>query len=72
MNSLALLTVNSDILRRDKILDKYFANWYGAVLEIGTSSTALSFFSLCILAVPQNRASAETVEYNLFFFYSEN
>ena len=52
MNSLALLTVNSDTLRRDKILDKYFTNWYDAVLEIGTSSTALSFSSLCILAVP--------------------
>ena len=52
MNSLVLLTVNSDILRRDKILAKYFANWYDAVLEIGTSSTALSFFNLCILAVP--------------------
>ena len=56
MNYLVLLTENSDILRRDKILAKYFANWYDTVLEIidriGTSSTALSFFNLCILAVP--------------------
>ena len=76
MNSLVLLTVNSDILRRDKILAKYFANWYDAVLEIigriGTSSTALSFFNLSILAVPKNRAGAETVDYNLFYSYSEN
>ena len=58
MNSLVLLTVDSDILRRDKILAKYFANWYDAVLmleiigRIRISSTVLSSFNLCILAAP--------------------
>ena len=58
MKLLVLLTVYSDVLRGDKILAKYFASWYDAVLMleivgcIGTSSTVLSFFNLCNLAVP--------------------
>ena len=58
MKSLVLLTVYSDVLRGDKSLAKYFASWYDAVLmleiigRIGRSSTVLSFFNLCILAVP--------------------
>ena len=58
MKSLVLLTVYSDVLRGDKSLAKYFASWYDAVLmleiigRIGRSSTVLSFFNLCNLAVP--------------------
>ena len=58
MKSLVLLTVYSDVLRGDKSLAKYFASWYGAALmleiigRIGRSSTVLSFFNLCNLAVP--------------------
>ena len=50
MNSLVLLTVYSNVLRGEKSLAKYFANWYDAVLIlelvgcIGSSSTALTFF----------------------------
>ena len=55
MNSFVLLTVYSDVLRSDKSLAKYFVNSYDAVLmleiigRIGISSTALSFFNLCVL-----------------------
>ena len=58
MKSLVLLTIYSDVLRGDKSLAKYFASWYDAVLmleiigRIGRSSTVLSFFNLCILALP--------------------
>ena len=58
IKSLVLLIVYSDVLRGDKSFAKYFASWYDAVLRleiigrIGSSSTALSFFNLCILAVP--------------------
>ena len=34
LKSLVLLTVYSDVLRSDKSLAKYFANWYGAVLML--------------------------------------
>ena len=43
---------------RTERLAKYFSSWYDAVLmleiigRIGSSSTAISFFNLCILAVP--------------------
>ena len=50
--------VYSDVPRGGKSLAKYFASWYDAVLmleiigRIGRSSTVLSFFNLCILALP--------------------
>ena len=78
MKSLVLLTVYSDVPTGDKSLAEYFASWYDSVLmleiigRIGSSSTALSFFNLCILAVPQNRAGPEPVGYNLLYSCSEN
>ena len=50
-------TFNS-VLSGDKCLAKYFASWHDVVLmmeitsRIGSSTTALSVFNLCILAVP--------------------
>ena len=58
MKSLVILTVYSDVLRGDKSLAKYFASWHDAVLmlevigRIGSSSTVLSFFNMCILPEP--------------------
>ena len=58
MNPLVLLTLYSDVLRGGKNLPKYFASWCDIVLmleitgRIGSSSTALSFFNLCMSAVP--------------------
>ena len=78
MKSLVLLTVYSDVLRGDKSLVQYFASWYDAVWmsekmnRIGSSSSTLSFFKLCIVAVPWNRAVSMPVGYNLLCSCSEN
>ena len=68
----------SEALRGDKSLTKYFASWYDAVLmleiigHIGRGSIVPSFFNLCNLAEPYNRAGAGPVGYDLLYSCSEN